>query len=264
LIQIRQDFEVTKLWHLWPNRELNPLTRNPRKYYSQSDEDGILEKILIRLGQSKPGSIIEFGVGDGTENNSLALISRGWSSYWVGGEDLAFDFPLSQKHFFKKIWVTLDNILEITTEALFQLQTESIDIVSLDFDGNDFHFIKKLLEEGLQPKIWVCEYNAKFPPGSKWKMPYDASHIWKGDDYFGASFSAFTEIMKKYEYFPVACSVQGANIFFVKEQYRHNFQDIPLHEEDLYQPPFYQHINKWGHKTSIRTLERIFQLEEIV
>ena len=65
LIQVRQDFEVTKLWHLWPNRELNPLTRNPRKYYSQSDEDGILENFLFRLGQSKPGNVIEFGVGDG-------------------------------------------------------------------------------------------------------------------------------------------------------------------------------------------------------
>jgi hypothetical protein len=118
-----------------------------------------------------------------------------------------------------------------------------------------------MLENGLRPNIWVCEYNAKFPPGAKWVMPYDESHIWKGDDFFGASFSAFTEIMKKFNYFPVACSVQGANLFFVKDVYKKDFQDIPVGEEDLYQPPFYQHINRWGHKISKRTIERIFELE---
>jgi hypothetical protein len=40
---------------------------------------------------SKQERSLEFGVGDGTENNTLVLLSIGWRGAWVGGENLAFD-----------------------------------------------------------------------------------------------------------------------------------------------------------------------------
>ena len=255
------DFEITKQWHLWPDRSINPITSNPKKYFSQSDEDGILEKIISRLG-IKNAKILEFGVGDGRENNSLALIAKGSESYWIGGEDLAFDFQDSPKHHFKKEWVTLDNIEELTNVALECLDSSrnSIDVISLDFDGNDWHFINRLLESSVYPKIWICEYNAKFPPGSDWIMPYDEKHLWQGDDYFGASFTSFVKMFRKHKYFPVACSVQGANIFFVREINRGSFLDIGIEENQLYQPPFYYLTQNWGHKKSPRTIESIFSI----
>jgi len=260
--QPSSEFEITKTWGLWPDRNLNPLTRNPRRYFSQSDEDGIIEKVLFRLGIDNQGKILELGVGDGRENNSLALIAKGWESYWIGGENLSFNFPVSQKHHFKKTWITLHNVVNLTTEALAKLNANnrSVDVVSIDLDGNDWHLVSKLLESSLHPNIWICEYNAKFPPGSSWVMPYDEAHTWQGDDYFGASFTSFVALFRKHGYFPVACSVQGANVFFVREDHRSKFLDIGLEENSLYQPPLYYLVPKWGHPISTRTIESIFQL----
>jgi hypothetical protein len=251
-------FQITQAWGLWPDRSMQPMTKNPRRYFSQSDEDGIVEKILIRLKIFGEGTVIEFGVGDGSENNSLALISKGWKSYWVGGEELCFTFPSSPKHFFNKTWVTKENVVAISKQALIDLEVNNPDVVSLDLDGNDYHFARQLLESGLKPDIWICEYNAKFPPGSIWIMSYDENHTWFGDDYFGASFSSFTGLFHKYGYFPVACSVQGSNIFFVKEENRSEFLDV-CSEDVLYQPPFYYLVPNWGHTVSPKSLEHIFK-----
>lgn len=255
------ELQTTQIWGLWPDRNINPITSNPSRYFSQSDEDGIIEKILVRTGCDNPGKILEFGVGDGTENNSLALVARGWKSYWIGAEDLSFRFPVSDKHHFRKTWVTLKNVVSLTNEALAKLGTtgSSIDCVSIDLDGNDYHFVNKLLNNSIYPSLWICEYSAKFPPGVKWIMPYDEKHTWQSDDYFGASFTAFVELFSRHGYFPVACSVQGANVFFVRDDYKSLFADVARAEERIYQPPLYNLVPKWGHPISSKTIESLFQ-----
>jgi hypothetical protein len=74
----------------------NPLTRKGCKYFSQNDEDGILLEIFRRIdnGGDTKKAFIEFGVGNGLENNSLILLMQGWRGFWAGGEDLAFTIPL--------------------------------------------------------------------------------------------------------------------------------------------------------------------------
>jgi hypothetical protein len=56
-----------------------------RRHFSQNDEDGILLEILRRLDIVDARSFIEFGVGDGTENNTIILLAKKWSGAWVGG-----------------------------------------------------------------------------------------------------------------------------------------------------------------------------------
>ena len=34
---------------------------------------------------------MEFGVGNGMENNTLALAALGWTGLWAGSEELAFN-----------------------------------------------------------------------------------------------------------------------------------------------------------------------------
>jgi len=64
---------------------------------------------------------LEFGVGDGTENNTLILLSIGWRGAWVGGENLAFDPDVNPKRlFYKKEWVSHDNINELVRSGLFR------------------------------------------------------------------------------------------------------------------------------------------------
>jgi len=52
------------------------------KAYSQNDEDGILQEIFRRIGVAGK-TFIEFGVGLGTENNSLYLLLSGWRGLWI-------------------------------------------------------------------------------------------------------------------------------------------------------------------------------------
>ena len=90
----------------------------------------------------KANSILyaEFGVGDGMENNTLLLASLGWKGFWVGGEDLVFDYSQNDRFNYTKEWITLDNIIKISRENMKKMNIENLDVISLDLDGNDFHF----------------------------------------------------------------------------------------------------------------------------
>ena len=52
------------------------------KVYSQNDEDGIIHEIFNRIGITNK-TFVEFGVGDGLENNTLALLMENWNGLWI-------------------------------------------------------------------------------------------------------------------------------------------------------------------------------------
>ena len=98
-LQLQQLYEMRKLNHP------NPLVRFGSKVFSQSDEDGITLEICKRLKIDK-GTFIEFGVANGMENNTLALLACGWKGEWFGGENLSFDATHSPRLNFSKEWIT--------------------------------------------------------------------------------------------------------------------------------------------------------------
>src|SRR3954447_24992210 len=50
--------------------------------FSQSGADGIIAEIFRRI--SRTNSIfVEFGAGNGLENNTTALLLQGWSGVWI-------------------------------------------------------------------------------------------------------------------------------------------------------------------------------------
>ena len=57
------------------------LTLSGQKVYSQCDEDGMIREIFRRIGETNK-TFVEFGVGDGLENNTLALLFEGWVDWW--------------------------------------------------------------------------------------------------------------------------------------------------------------------------------------
>lgn len=251
------EFNVTKQWGLWPNRDLNPLTSEPRRYWSQADEDGILVKIFERM-PSVSKTFVEFGCGDGLQNNSLALISRGWHGGWIDGNLLPYTIPENNKLLkFQKSWVTRENVLELFKNALPVGKPDSLHVtlLSIDLDGNDFHLLSQLIDNGVSADVMVLEYNARFPVGAEWVMPYNAEHTWNGDDYFGASLTSFSKLLNQHKYKLVACSVQGSNAFFINSKHVSAFVDISEDENDLYQPPLYYLVHQWAQKASPRTVE---------
>ena len=237
LLEIRELMQLQQI-QLLQNSRPNPLNKFGQKCFSQNEEDGITLEILRRIKCIDKGVFAEFGVGDGTENNTLILKALGWKGFWVGGEDLAFDIKQPKEKFsYFKTWVTLDNIVDLTNKGKANCAAKEIDVISLDLDGNDIYLVEKLLTSGYTPKLFIVEYNPKFPPPIKWQINYDLNHIWEGDDYFGASLQSFNELFNQYSYQLVCCNPSsGSNAFFVRNDFSKSFQDIPKDINDIYFP----------------------------
>jgi len=241
----------------------NPLTAYGGRVYSQNDEDGLTFEILRRIGRVK-GVFCEFGVGDGLENNTLALVAAGWSGFWVGGEDLAFTTNPGQasnlRFHYEKRWVTRSNIVELYGLGLGAIRESRCDVMSLDLDGNDYYFVEALLKAGAAPDLFIVEYNAKFMPPIRFKIDYQEDHRWQTDDYYGASLCSYNELFERHGYFLACCSLAGVNAFFVKQEHRSRFAEVPREIESLYSPArhFLSRLQSSGHKTSLRTIEKFF------
>ena len=215
---------------------------------------------MERIGCLNDGVFAEFGVGDGTENNTLILKALGWKGFWVGAQDLAFEVKQPNATFtFTKEWITLDNITALAAEGLKNLGCNGIDVLSLDLDGNDLYLVEALLKAGHVPKLLVVEYNAKFIPPVKWQIDYDPGHTWQCDDYFGASLASFDELFRRYRYRLVCCNSQtGSNAFFVRDKYSQAFADVPTEIADIYVPPNYFPLPWIGHRPNLKTIARLF------
>jgi hypothetical protein len=235
----------------------NPLNKFGKKCFSQADEDGITLEIIRRINIKK-GVYAEFGVGDGLENNTLILAAAGWRGFWVGGQDLAFRHEGASRFSYIKDWITLENVSDLAQAGLREIKEQGIDVFSLDLDGNDIYFVDKLLKSGLAPKLFIVEYNAKFPPPTRFQINYDPTHQWRGDDYFGAALMNFAEMFSQHEFKLICCnSHSGANAFFVHSKFEHLFSDVPDNIEDIYVPPRYHLYTSFGHKQSIKVVENI-------
>jgi hypothetical protein len=173
---------------------------------------------------------LELGVGNGLENNTLILLAMGWTGAWVGGEALAFDHTNSRLSFVRD-WITRENVASLANSALRMMSAslEIVQVASIDLDGNDFHIVKELLRSGLEPDLFIVEYNAKFPPPLEFVMKYDASHKWKGGDYFGASLQSWENLLSTCGYQCVACNLTGLNAFFVNKKHSQHFADVSGH-----------------------------------
>ncbi len=53
-------------------------------HWSQNYEDGMIAEIFRRIGATQK-TFLEIGVGDGSENNTTALLSAGWNGWWIDG-----------------------------------------------------------------------------------------------------------------------------------------------------------------------------------
>ena len=221
----------------------NDFARNfARHHFSQSDEDGLTIEINKRIINAKENknTFLELGVGTGCENNTLILLAMGWEGSWFGGEGLSFDHTISDRLKFQKIFISKENIKNIYEKSLAENNVDQHNLISIDLDGNDYEIVRSILEFKANPNIFIVEYNAIFPPEIRWKMPYNAKHTWNRDSYFGASLASFVDLFKSYNYFLCACNPStGSNAFFVKNQYRDLFEDVPESINDVYMEPNY-------------------------
>lgn len=241
------------------------MNRFGKKCFSQTDEDGITIEILKRIGCLEGGSFAEFGPGDGMENNTLILKALGWKGFWVGGENLLISTKTNKQFSFIMEFVTIKNIIELVLKGKKDVKCNDLDVISFDLDGNDLYLVDELLKNNFRPKLFIVEYNGKFPPPIKWSITYNEKHIWDGSDYYGASLASFNELFEKNNYKLVCCnSHTGSNAFFVKKEFEELFEDVPKDINDIYVSPRYFLHNVYGsnsfsHNQSVKTINKLFE-----
>lgn len=221
--------------------ELLPILSG-HKAYSQNDEDGIVQEIFRRIGIGNR-TFIEIGVGNGIENNTLYWLKQQWRGAWIeGGADNAtfirqtFAQPIARGVLhFQQALVSADNVNELVAASGYA--GREIDLLGIDIDGNDYYLFEAL--EGLNARLVVIEYNARFPPPARWRIPYRSDFTWDGSDWFGASLRTMNDLFERRGYALVACNITGSNAFFVRTDLIGDRFPLVGNVSQLYQPPRY-------------------------
>lgn len=185
--------------------------------YSQNGEDGILEEIFRRVGTSDQ-SFVEVGAGDGSENCTRRLAEEeGWRGVWIEGDEDAAQRARAaaptERVIVVEQQVDTATILPLLREAGVAAEP---DLLVIDIDGNDY-WLWRAIATAHRPRVVVIEYNASFPPGRRWVLPYDPLHRWDGSRAFGASLESLVDLGGVLGYRLVACDARGVNAFFVRE-----------------------------------------------
>src|SRR5689334_18541665 len=83
-IQINRFFRE-ELAHNDKYRDRRKLNHYEFQAFSQNGEDGIIAELFRRIG-TKNRLFVEFGVGNGLENNTAFLLTQGWRGSWIEGD----------------------------------------------------------------------------------------------------------------------------------------------------------------------------------
>ncbi len=225
------------------------LNRFESKVYSQAGEDGIIREIFSRIGVTNR-FFVEFGSGDGQENNSVFLLRSGWSGLWMDADQGLAD--RAKRKFAPEIqsrrltvlgaFVTAENIQDLFGRAGVPPE---FDLLSIDIDRNDYWVWSKI--ERYRPRVVVVEYNSIFPPGVEWVVEYDPQAWWDGTSHFGASLTALEKLGRKKGYLLVGCNLGGVDSFFVREDLVGNRFSGPFTAENHYEPPRPLQARRCGH-----------------
>ncbi len=244
-----QELFLTELLKSQRYSDPQRLARFEHQVYSQNGEDGILAEIFRRIGVSTR-YFVEIGVGDGLENNTVYLLSRGWAGIWMEGSSKSAAVIRrnlnrligSKKLTLIESFITRENVSSLLEQAGVPAD---IDLLSIDIDRNTFYIWEALAD--YKPRVVVVEYNAIMPPELDWKVQYRADQWYDGSLYFGASLKAFEILGGRLGYSLVGCDLCGVNAFFVRNDLTGNHFTAPFSAENHYEPPRYWLIRTAGH-----------------
>lgn len=213
---------------------------------SQDGEDGIIAEVFARIGTTNR-FFVEFGVESGKACNTAHLaLDRVWSGVMIEGNEAMFaDLEARYSHLDAvrtlHRFITKDNIADIFREMDVP---ESLDLLSIDIDGNDYWVWAAL--EHYKPRLVVIEYNAAYPPPQKMVIVYDPDFVWDGTTYYGASLTSLQALGNKLGYSLIGTDARGVNAFFLRKDLLRQSGFPELTPEEAYHPPSYG-LHNGGH-----------------
>jgi hypothetical protein len=193
---------------------MSSLNRYQKNYYSQSGEDGIIEKIFKVIGIKK-GWCVEFGVWDGIYlSNTYHLVKdKKWNSVLIEANQKRYNQLVNNLRGTNSICInsfieasgknSLDNILSKTPIPV------DFDLLSIDIDGNDYHIWKNLSK--YKPKLVIIEFNPTIPLEVEYIQKYNPR---VGQ---GSSLASLNRLAKINGYELVA--VTNTNAFFLRSKF---------------------------------------------
>lgn len=200
------------------------LSSYAKKYYSQTGEDGVLERIFELIGTSNKVAV-EFGAGNGYSlSNTRHFGNLGWKL-------ILFDCVENKNKEINTELITAENINDIFEKYNVPKQ---FDLLSIDIDGNDL-WVWKALE--YEPRVVIVEINGTIKSNESKTVVYDPNFAWDGTAYYGASLLALNKvaISKGYKF---VCQLNSLNAFFVKEHLLPNTLNIePTYTSMQYHRP---------------------------
>lgn len=209
------------------------------KAYSQNDEDGIIQEIFLRIGTTNR-TFVEFGCGEGLENNTLYLLLLGWSGVWIDGSTKNIE-SVNRLHRgaldkgalrAEPHMITAENIDDVLPKLCEEKQ---IDLLSIDIDGNDYWVWSAL--QSINPRVVVVEYNAMLRPPIDAVQAYRADARWNETNFYGASLAALERLGTSKGYALVGCNLNGVNAFFVRRDCLNDRFVPPFTAAHHYMPP---------------------------
>jgi len=188
--------------------------------YSQTGEDGIIEKILEILPKNDKWCV-EFGAWDGVFfcNVRNLIENNDYSAILIEGNKTKFK-DLQRNYSQNPKVITINRFVGFDEEdSLDQILKDTpisvdFDFLSIDIDGNDYHVWKAISK--YKPKVICIEFNPTIPTEIKFVQPSDASVNQ------GSSLLSLVELGREKGYELV--SVLHFNAFFVKSEYYPLFQ----------------------------------------
>lgn len=225
----------------------NDLNKYRKSIFSQFGEDGIINYIFKKIGvQSRYA--LEFGGHDGIKMSNIANLvkNKGWRGAFIEADEILHNQIVENYKNSSSVTSVCRFVLPSNVEAIFgELGVpKELDLLSIDIDGNDYWVWKEIKE--YKARVVVIEYNAHYPPPRKWVMKLNESHVWRGDDYFGASLQSLVDLGNEKGYQLICCEEMGSNAFFVQKELIHLLGKLPENIGDLYRPPRFN-AGKVGH-----------------
>lgn len=186
-----------------------------KNVYSQTGEDGIIEKILEIIPDNNKWCV-EFGAWDGIYlSNTCNLIkNHSYSAVLIEGDSTKFNNLTANFAQYQNIipvnsfvgWNSSDNLDSILSKTSIPI---NFDFLSIDVDGNDYHIWNAV--NVYKPKLVTIEFNPTIPTEINFIQPADFQVNQ------GTSLSALVKLAKDKGY-ELIC-VLRQNAFFVRSEY---------------------------------------------
>ena len=192
---------------------MNELITYRRDIYSQSGEDGIIERIFSLI-EPENKWCVELGALNGVHHSNThhLITKKGWSGVLIEPDETYFErlqktylntpgvhcvntfIDFSPKH-------SLDAVLAQTPIP------RDFDLLSLDIDGNDYHVWESMAR--YEPRVVIIESNPSIPNDLSFIQPRDMAVQQ------GSSARAIVELGERKGY--SLCTVAGCNLFFIRK-----------------------------------------------